>query len=122
MLSCSSDDSQTVVTFSPPEWLIGTWNHENPEAVLQTYVVSENNVTLIYPNGNQLDYSEHINNNSSKSLVENEITDTRYSYTINDENLSDFEEDYYVVFEKNSDTEIELFINVAGFTQTYFRE
>jgi len=122
-VSCSSDDSDyDKSTFHPPEWIIGTWNHEYPDAILKTYVISVNNVTVYNPENHEINYSNTIKNDPSKTLIEIEISDKRYYYNIQSILPNGTKSNYEIDFKKVSDTELTLYNASTLLTSTYFKE
>ena len=109
-LSCNKESSNDVVLFNPPNWIIGTWDHENPNAALQTYVISENNVIVFDPNNNQTNYSQTIANDPLKTLEERIISNERYNFVILSELPNGDFSEYNVEMTKVSNNEFKLFI------------
>ncbi|MEL6810406.1 MAG: hypothetical protein AAFP76_03605 [Bacteroidota bacterium] len=108
-ISCSKDDENDE--FHPPQWLIGTWDHENSEATLQTYIVSANNVILEYPDGSQLDYGTRAAQNNGYYIREEIISDSEYKYELVDNGDTGQEPDI-VTFQKISNQRLKLIISL----------
>ncbi|MBK5213107.1 MAG: hypothetical protein JJE55_05545 [Flavobacteriaceae bacterium] len=103
--SCSKKDIEND-SFTPPDWLIGTWDHENPQAILKTYIVTTDNIVLEYPNGDLLDYGARARENDGYYIREITNNDAEYKYELVDEYNSDPEQAYIVTFRKVSDNQI----------------
>ena len=123
-ISCNKDDSENnIIEFSPPNWLIGTWNHENMNAALKTYVITNNNIKVYNPENIETNYSEIITNDPTKTLDEREISQERYIFVIKSELPNGEISEYNVTFTKVSMTEFKLFIiGISAGQSSYFKE
>ncbi len=124
LISCQNDDTNIDnSSFNPPDWLIGTWDNSYETAFLKTYIITNNNVILEYQNNDLLDYTEFINKSSDNTLIEHEITENKYRYTIRNK-LPDGEiSDYEVSFVKVSNNELKLYITIptSMTSSTYYK-
>lgn len=122
IISCNSDDSEfNKVIFHPPEWIIGTWNHEYPDAILKIFLISTDNVTVYNPDDQEINYSNTIQNDPSKTLIEIEISDKRYYYNIQSILPNGTQSNYEIDFKKVSSTELTLYNSSTLLTSTYFK-
>ncbi|HEY6144585.1 MAG TPA: hypothetical protein VIV55_14330 [Flavobacterium sp.] len=123
-ISCHSDDGDSHNPyFNPPEWLIGTWDHSQETAFGKSYIITNKTVILEYQNGDHLDYKEHLMKNPNETLIEHEISDTEYRYTIRDKSSYETLGDYTVTFVKISNNELRQTIETMHSisTSTYYK-
>lgn len=125
LFACSTDDSIDSVTFNPPNWLIGVWDNESETAFLKTYIITDDAVILINQGGQNTNYSELIENDPYRTLIELEISNTVYKYNIIIDIPESLSSDYIVTFNKITDTDLLLNVNVnneSSVQMTYFKE
>ncbi len=124
LISCDNSNSTDNSTFNPPNWLLGTWNNELETAFLKTYIISNDNVVLINQEDQETNYSELIENDPNRTLVEIENSNSIYKYKIIVDMPNGFPSDYIVTFNKISELELMLEVritNVSYSQMTYFK-